>query len=100
MLSERDGGRRRGLVTLVLDAPTDCDAPYMSNVWRAGLRVGETLSGAWGYRVGASLALAMLRADCLAPGTAVEVEIFGQRIPATVRGEAALWDPANQRIRA
>ena len=72
----------------------------MSNVWLDGVRVGETLSGAWGYRVGASLALAMLRADCLAPGTQVEVEIYGRRVPATVRGEGALWDPDNHKIKA
>jgi dimethylglycine dehydrogenase len=34
-------------------------------------------SGAWGYRVGGSVALGMLRADLAAPGTRIEVDIYG-----------------------
>jgi glycine cleavage system aminomethyltransferase T len=55
-----------------------CDAPYMSTLWHQGQVVGETTSGAWGYRVGHSMALGMLRADLAVAGTEVEVEIFGE----------------------
>jgi hypothetical protein len=44
----------------------EADAPPMSTIWHEGRVVGEATSGGWGYRVGASIALAMLRAD-LAP---------------------------------
>ncbi len=57
-------------------------------------------TGAWGHRVGACVALGMLRADLATPGTAVEVEIFGTRHPATVQPDAPLWDPRNERLRA
>jgi len=97
--AERDRGPARRIVTLTLDAPGAADAPYMANIWQGDTRVGETLSGAWGYRVGASVALGMLRADLVADGTAVEVEIFGERFGATVRGEGPLWDPGNLRLR-
>ncbi len=62
--------------------------------------VGETTSGGWGYRVNACVALGMLRADLTEPGTNLEVEIFGERFPATVQADAPLWDPKNERIRA
>ena len=72
----------------------------MSTIWHEGAVAGETTSGGWGYRVGASLALGMLRADLARPGTGVEVEIYGERRKAVVLGDGPAWDPANERIRA
>ncbi|WP_024585872.1 FAD-dependent oxidoreductase [Aliihoeflea sp. 2WW] len=95
---QRDVAKRFAILTL--DAPGDCDAPYMSTVWRDGEIVGETTSGGWGHRVDQSIALAMLRSDCAEPGSRVEVEIFGERFAATVHGDAPLWDPANARLKA
>ena len=62
--------------------------------------VGETTSGAWGYRVNASIALGMLRTDLAVPGTEIEVEIYGQRHKAVVQEDQPLWDPKNERLRA
>ena len=98
--NERQQGVRKRFVTLVLDAPGDYDAPYMSTLWHGGAIVGETTSGGWGYRVDKSIALGMLRADLTTPGTRVEVEIFGARFAATVQPDAPLWDPKNERLRA
>jgi dimethylglycine dehydrogenase len=42
----------------------------------------------------------MLRADLAVPGTRLEVEIYGERFPATVQPDAPLWDPENARLRA
>ena len=99
LLAERQRGVKKRFVTLVVDAG-DCDAPYMSTLWHENRIVGETTSGAWGYRVGASIALGMIRADLALPGTAVEVEIYGERFPAVVQEDRPLWDPENARIRA
>jgi dimethylglycine dehydrogenase len=98
-MAERDRGPRKRFVTLRVDAGA-ADAPYMSTIWHGGKVAGETTSGGWGYRVGASLALGMLRADLCAPGTEVEVEIYGERRRATVLPDGPAWDPANARIRA
>jgi len=76
------------------------DAPYMSTIWHDGVVVGETTSGDFGYRVGKSIALAMLRPDLAMPGTEVEVEIFGQRCKAVVQDDQPLWDPKNERLRS
>jgi len=96
---EKQRGVTKQFATLTIDAG-DCDAPYMSSIWQNGELVGETTSGAWGYRVGASVALAMVRADLATPGTALEVEIFGRKCPALVQPAGALWDRANERLRA
>jgi len=86
-------------VTLTVDAGA-CDAPYMSTLWQGDEVVGETTSGAWGYRVNASIALGMLRNDLAVPGTEIEVEIYGQRHKAVVQEDQPLWDPKNERLRA
>ena len=78
LLSEKQQGVKKRFVTLTVDAG-DADAPYMSTLWHAGEIVGETTSGGWGYRVGKSIALGMVRADLAVPGTEVEVEIYGDR---------------------
>ena len=67
---------------------------------RDGAVVGETTSGAWGYRVGASVALAMIRPELAEAGTEVEVEIYGERRRAEVQPDGSMWDPENERLRA
>ena len=46
----------------------DCDAPYMSTIMCDGKIVGEVTSGAYGHRVGASIALGMVKTDLAKPG--------------------------------
>ena len=62
--------------------------------------MGETTSGAWGYRINKSVALGMLRADLAEPGAEIEVEIYGERFRAVVQEDKPLWDPENERLRA
>ncbi|MDG4895785.1 FAD-dependent oxidoreductase [Mesorhizobium sp. WSM4976] len=100
LLNEKQQGVKKRFVTLVVENPGDCDAPYMSTLWHDGRIVGETTSGGWGHRVGKSIALGMLRSDLTEPGTAVEVEIFGDRFKAVVQKDEPLWDPKNERLRA
>jgi dimethylglycine dehydrogenase len=96
--AEKQQGVSKRFVTLV--EAGDCDAPYMSTLWHDGVVVGETTSGGWGHRIGKSIALGMVRADLTAPGTRLEVEIFGERFAATVEPDQPLWDPQNERLRA
>ncbi|MBR9863306.1 MAG: FAD-dependent oxidoreductase [Rhodobacteraceae bacterium] len=96
---EKQQGRKKAFVTLIVDAG-EADAPYMSTLWHDGQVVGETTSGDWGYRVNASVALGMVRADLAEPGTELEVEIYGERFKAVVQEDAPLWDPQNERLRA
>ncbi|WP_274628470.1 GcvT family protein [Arvimicrobium flavum] len=100
LLVEKQQGVAKRFVTLVLDEPGDCDAPYMSTIWHDGRIAGETLSGGFGYRVDKAIALGMVRSDLAAPGTRVDIEIFGERVPATVQPDRTLWDPENERLKS
>ncbi|WP_424990898.1 GcvT family protein [Fluviibacterium sp. S390] len=97
--AEHQRGAAKAFVTLVVDAG-DCDAPYMSCIWKDGQIVGETTSATYGYRVGAAISLGMVRRDNAVPGTELEVEIFGMRHKAQVQPDGPLWDPDNTRLRA
>jgi len=99
LLNEKQQGSKKGFVTMIVGAG-DSDAPYMSTVWKGDEVVGETTSGGFGYRVNKSIALGVVRADLAAPGTELEVEIYGERRKATVQEDQPLWDPENERIRA
>jgi len=98
LAAEQQRGVAKRFCTLVVEAG-DCDPPYMSTIWHEGVVVGETTSGYFGHRVGACIALGMLRADLNVPGVAVEVEVFGERRGAVVQADAPLWDATNGRIR-
>ncbi|WP_170328123.1 GcvT family protein [Ruegeria arenilitoris] len=97
--NEKQQGVKKSFVTLTVEAG-DCDAPYMSCISQNGEIVGETTSGAWGYRVGKSIALGMVKTEAANPGTELEVEIYGQKYRAVVQEDQPLWDPANERLRA
>ena len=99
LLAEKQQGVTKRFVTLIVDAG-DYDAPYMSTLWHDGQVVGETTSGDWAYRVNASVALGMLRADLAVPGTELEIDIYGEMRKAVVQKDEPLWDPKNERLRA
>ncbi|ASM73723.1 MULTISPECIES: GcvT family protein [Roseobacteraceae] len=97
--NEKQQGSAKRFVTLIVDAG-ESDAPYMSTLWHDGKIVGETTSGDWGYRVNASIALGMVRADLAVAGTKLQVDIFGVKHGAVVQPDQPLWDPQNNRLRA
>ena len=98
LLKEKQIGVKKSFVTLKVKS-NGFDAPYMSTLWHNNKIVGETTSGAWGYRVNQSIALGMLKIELCKPGTKIEVEIYGERFPATVQDNKPLWDPENFRLR-
>ena len=95
---ELQRGPSKASVSLMVDAPI-ADTPPMSTIWKDGAVIGEATSGAYGYRVGCSIALGVVKAEHSEVGTELEVEIFGERCPAKVVA-MPLWDPDNARIRA
>jgi dimethylglycine dehydrogenase len=98
LAAQKQAGIAKRFVTLKV-AAGDYDPPYMATLWQGGVVVGEVTSAAWGHRVGACLALGMLRADLAVCGAVVEVEIFGERHAAEVLAEGPAWDAKNQRLR-
>jgi heterotetrameric sarcosine oxidase gamma subunit len=82
-------------------------APMMYHeepVYRNGERVGSTTSGAWGHRVGKSLAIALVKnpegvtAEWLASGK-WEVEVAWKRYEADAQLQS-FYDPKGERIKA
>ncbi|MBV8184569.1 MAG: hypothetical protein JOY76_07755, partial [Hyphomicrobiales bacterium] len=60
--------------------------------------VGRCTSGGYGWRLGKSLALAMVRPDLGEIGSELEVPILGKPHRARVIGESP-YDPQNERLR-
>ncbi len=78
---------------------TDADARGSEPIYIGDELVGRTTSGGYGWRVGKSLALGMLRPDLATLGQEVEISILGVRHRATVIADSP-FDPANDALRA
>lgn len=99
LAAEAENGPARRLVTLIVETGSQ-DAPYMAAVFSNGRRAGEITSAAYGYRVNAAIALAMLDAEVAEAGGFVEIDVYGKRLSAKIQATSSLWDPENARIRA
>ncbi|MGD3106170.1 GcvT family protein [Streptomyces sp. YGL11-2] len=93
--SERTAARK--LTCLTLDDPA-ANVLGKEPVYVAGAPAGYVTSAAYGYTLGRGIAYAWLPAAAAVPGTAVHIEYFGRRIPATVAQEP-LFDREMARIR-
>ncbi|MDA2808448.1 GcvT family protein [Nocardiopsis suaedae] len=60
---------------------------------------GYVTSAAYGYTLGHGIAYAWLPAELAEPGTRLEIDYFGRRIPAEAAAEP-LFDPGMERVRA
>ena len=91
--------RPPGLLCLSMRNPV-ADATGSEVIFtREGKAAGKVSSGAYGYSVGKSLALAHLYADAAEPGTELEVYILGRPHRAKVLAEPP-FDPKGERLRA
>jgi 4-methylaminobutanoate oxidase (formaldehyde-forming) len=97
LLAARERGEQRRLCCLTL---ADRGAVAVGNepVTVDGVLLGRVTSGGYGYTVDASIAYAYLPPEQAEPGTAVEVEIFGDWIEGQIAAEP-LYDPAGERVR-
>jgi dimethylglycine dehydrogenase len=86
-------------VTLEVHGVTDADARGSEPILQRDTLVGRTTSGGYGWRVGKSLALAMVRPEMGEIGTELEIVILGERRRATIIEESP-YDPRNERLRA
>lgn len=98
-------GREKGLnwnfVTMEVHGITDdwSDARGSEPLYHTGKLVGRATNGGYGYRVGKSLALGMVRPDHAAAGTELEIRILGKLFTATVIPESP-YDPENAALRS
>jgi glycine cleavage system aminomethyltransferase T/glycine/D-amino acid oxidase-like deaminating enzyme len=92
------GGPTERLRCLVLDDPRAvCLGGEPVRIGQA--TAGRVTSGGYGNRIGASIAYAYLPVSASMPGTAVEVDVFGDLIRGSVVAEPP-YDPENARIRS
>jgi dimethylglycine dehydrogenase len=98
LLAWRERGFANRLVTMEVQGVVEADARGSEPVTRNGSSVGRTTSGGYGWRVGKSLALAMVRPEFAAPGTDLDIQVLGERRRAIVVGESP-FDPDNMRLR-
>ena len=97
LLRQQERGVLRRFVTIEVDAG---DAYALGNepIYHDGHMVGRLTAGAYGHCLEKSLGLGYIASAHAAPGTAVEIEILGDRRPAAVVPESP-WDPDNRRLR-
>ncbi|WP_309622938.1 FAD-dependent oxidoreductase [Novosphingobium sp.] len=98
LLAGKDAGLANQLVTMEVLGVTDADARGSEAVYLGDELVGRATSGGYGWRVGKSLALAMVRPDLSAVGTELEIAILGQRYTAVVIADSP-FDPENTALR-
>ncbi|MBA2545306.1 MAG: GcvT family protein [Solirubrobacterales bacterium] len=91
-------GPRTKLVPIVLADPRSV-ALGNEPVRIGGEIAGRVTTGGYGYTIGSSIAYAYVPPHQAEPGTAVEIEIFGEWIEGEVATEP-LFDPKGERIRA
>jgi len=92
-------GFANSFVTLEVKNVTDADAIGGNPIFHNGVLVGRATSGGYGFRLGKSLALAMVAPEYSEVGTALDIDILGKTYPAEVIVESP-FDPDNEKLRA
>ena len=86
------------LIYFSLD-PGDADVQGGEPIYAGERCVGVTTSGGYGHFVQQSLGFGFVPPSLAGPGTALAVDVLGQRRQATVHRDP-VYDPANHRLRA
>ena len=86
-------------MTLEVHDITDADSRGSEPIHLNGRLVGRVTHGGYGWRVGKSLALAMVEPALGDIGQHLDVTILGKAYRATVVAETP-FDPSNERLRA
>ncbi len=99
LLAWQERGFNNAFVTLEVHGVTDRDPLGNNPLYHDGELVGRSTSGNYGFRLGKSLALAMVRPELAEPGGKLAIEVLGDRYDATVLDESP-YDPGNERLRS
>jgi dimethylglycine dehydrogenase len=98
LVAWRDKGFKNKLVMLEVQGVTDADARGSEPVTKNGAMIGRTTSGGYGWRVGKSLALAMVKPEFSNIGDELDVRILGETRRAIVIPETP-YDAKNAALR-
>ncbi|MET4102044.1 dimethylglycine dehydrogenase [Roseovarius sp. MBR-78] len=95
--AERATGAARRLVAFEVEAQ-DADVNGYEPVWIAGEVRGFCTSGGYSHHAGKSIALALIPTEAVREGLQAEIEILGEKCPATLI-TTPLFDPEGTRMR-
>jgi len=98
LMAWEERGRNWRFVTLEVHGVEEADARGSEAIYHNGTLVGRATSGGYGWRLGKSLALAMVKPEFSQLGNALEIRILGRMHKVTVIEESP-FDPENQRLR-
>ena len=98
LLASREAGMSNRLVTLEVHDVDDADALGNNALLKDGELVGRATGGGFGFRIGKSLALGMVKPELAEPGSQLEIEILGKSYAASVIPDSP-FDPINERLR-
>jgi dimethylglycine dehydrogenase len=88
------------LQLICLDVAAEDADPWGYNpIFKADQRVGMTSSGGYGHRVDKSIALGYVPPEFADPGTKLEIEVLGKKLPAEVVS-MPMYDPKNERMKS
>ena len=99
LVEELQYGSTWRFVSMTLDEAGVADAPALASIFDGDERVGLVTSGGWSFTLNQSIAIGYVHPKYEAPGTKVEVLVYGERVTATV-GAEPLYDPTNARLRS
>ena len=100
MLSYKENGLKWNFVTLTVEGNEDVDPRGSEAIYtETGELVGRVTSGGYGWRIGKSVALAMVQPGFTEPGKRLKIKILGSLYSATVVPESP-FDPENAVLRA
>jgi dimethylglycine dehydrogenase len=99
LVAWKSNGFENKLVTLEVQAVTDADARGSEPVMKNGAMIGRTTSGGYGWRVGKSLAIAMMKPEFANVGDEVDVRILGETRRAIVIPDSP-YDAKNAALRS
>ena len=95
----REQGFTNAFVTLEVHDVADADALGNNPIYHDGALVGRATGGNYGFRLGKSLALAMVHPDHADIGTDLQMTILDRQHRVTVIPESP-YDPDNEQLRA
>jgi dimethylglycine dehydrogenase len=95
LLAWRKRGFANTAVTLEVLGVTDADARGSEPIYQGDTLVGRATSGGYGWRLGKSLALAMVRPHLAVEGAEFEIVILGERRRCVVIADSP-FDPENR----
>ncbi len=99
LLAWQDRGVDNAFVTLEVQSTNDADPLGNNPITLDGELVGRTTGGNYGFRLGKTLALGMVRPELAALGTELSVDVLDSVRSATIVAESP-YDPENARLRA